>query len=121
MGTKIRNFTELNAWKEGHQLVLTIYKITDKFPKKETFVLVNQMLRSAVSVTSNIAEGFGKRTIKEKVQFYSMAQASLTELQNQLFISKDVGYIASHRFNEIWNQSVVVHKLITGLIKSLKR
>lgn len=121
MARKIKNFTELNAWKEGHKLVLSVYKATDSFPKKETYILVSQMLRSSISVTSNLAEGFGRRNLKEKIQFYSMAQASLTELQNQLLISKDVGYVSSKRFTDIWDQSVVVHKLITGLIKSLKR
>lgn len=84
MEIKIKNFTELNAWKEGHELVLMIYKVTKEFPRKETFVLTSQILRAVISVTSNIAEGFGRHNLKEKIQFYFMAEASLAEVQNQL-------------------------------------
>ena len=117
----IKKFTDLNAWKEGHKLVLSIYKLTSDYPKKETFVLVSQMLRCTISITSNLAEGFGRQGKKEKIQFYYMAQASLVELQNQLIISKDVKYISEAVFENIWNQTIVVHKLITGLIKSIKK
>jgi len=63
---KIRSFTDLNAWREGHKLVLMIYKITDKFPQPEIFCLVVQMRRAVISITSNIAEGFSRQTSKEK-------------------------------------------------------
>jgi four helix bundle protein len=117
---KIRSFTDLNAWKEGHKLVLVIYEITKKFPREELFGLTNQIRRAAVSITSNIAEGFSRQSYKEKVQFYSMAQGSVTELQNQLLISKDVNYINKDEFQKISEQAIVVHKLITGLIKHSK-
>ena len=121
MGKKITNFFELNTWREGHKLVLTIYAITNNFPSKETYVLTAQMLRAAISITSNIAEGFGRQGLKEKIQFYSMAKASLSELQNQLIICRDLDYVTNKKFNEMWNQSVTVHKLINGLIRSLKK
>lgn len=120
MENKIKTFTDLNTWKEGHKLVLQIYKITKTFPKTETFALVDQILRAVVSITSNIAEGFGRRGIKEKTQFYYMAQASLTEVQNQLIIARDVNYINEKAFNDLWIQTIIVHKLLTGLIKSLR-
>jgi four helix bundle protein len=81
---KIRSFTDLDAWKKGHELVLMVYKITKSFPNEEVFGLTIQMRRSAVSSTSNIAEGFSRHTHKEKIQFYSIALGSVTELQNQL-------------------------------------
>ena len=81
---KIKSFTDLNAWKEGHVLVLDIYGITKKFPKEEIFGIVSQMRRCSVSITSNIAEGFSRQSYKEKVQFYSISRGSITELQNQL-------------------------------------
>lgn len=121
MGNKIKNFFELDAWKEAHKLVLVVYEVTNNFPSKEVYVLTAQMLRAVISVTSNIAGGFGRAGLKEKIQFYSMAKASLTELQNQLIICKDLGYLSKKRFDEIWNQSVAVHKLINGLIRSLKK
>ena len=115
---KIRTFTDLDAWKEGHKLVLHIYQITKDFPKDEMFGLTNQIRRCAVSITSNIAEGFSRQFSKEKVQFYSIALGSLTELQNQLLIAKDINYISNDKFQEIANLSVKVHKIINGLIKS---
>ena len=117
---KIRSFTDLAAWKEGHTLVLMVYKITKQFPKEELFGLTSQMRRSAVSITSNIAEGFSRQSFKEKIQFYSIAQGSVTELQNQFFISKDVQYISIEIFNEVFKQSIKVHKIMNGLIKKSK-
>ena len=114
----IKSFIDLDAWKEGHRLVLLIYESTKKFPKEETFGLVSQLRRCVVSITSNIAEGFSRNSYKEKVQFYSMAQGSVTELQNQILIARDVGYILKDEFKKLADQSVKVHKIVAGLIKS---
>ncbi len=112
---KIKSFTDLYTWQKGHGLVLKIYSVTEKFPHKETFGLVSQMRRCAVSLTSNIAEGFSRNTVREKYQFYSIAQGSLIELQNQLLISRDVGYLKDSDFQETAQQTIVVNKLINGL------
>ena len=117
---KITSFTSLNAWQFGHKLVLETYKITKEFPKEEVFGLSIQLRRSAVSITSNIAEGFSRKSYKEKTQFYSMALGSVTELQNQLLIARDIGYLSNNIFNDIAQQSVTVHKLLNGLIKKSK-
>jgi four helix bundle protein len=114
---KIESFTDLIAWQEGHKLVLMIYKITKNFPKEELFILVNQMRRAAISITSNIAEGFSRNTAKDKVQFYAIAQGSLTELQNQLVVARDLNYLDSKIFIEVANQTIIVAKLINGLKK----
>ena len=118
MTEKIKNFTDLIAWQEGHKLVLMIYKSTDKFPKKEVYSLTNQMRRAAVSITSNIAEGFSRKGKKEKARFYCIAKGSLTELQNQLIISKDINYMSKEKFHTIAEQTIQASKLISGLIKS---
>ncbi len=120
MSNKIRDFTDLNAWKEGHKLVLLLYKATESFPKSEKYSLIDQMRRAAVSVTSNIAEGFGRQTYKEKIQFYYLSQGSLIELKNQLIISHDVGYINGRIYTKIKEQADICHKLLQGLIKSSK-
>lgn len=118
--TQIQLFTDLDAWKKGHELVLMVYRVTRAFPKEEMFGLVSQMRRSAVSVTSNIAEGFSRQSYREKVQFYSMAQGSLTELQNQMIVARDVGFLTAETYQELFQQSVTVHKLMNGLIKKSK-
>ena len=118
---KIQSFTDLTAWQRGHNLVLEIYKITKTFPREELYSLVDQMRRCAISITSNIAEGFSRKSYKEKIQFYSMALGSTTELQNQLLVAKDVGYITKEKFNSLAFQTVEVHKLLNGLIKGAKR
>ena len=117
---KIREFTDLIVWKEGHKLVLQIYKITKMFPKEEKYSLVDQMRRVSTSVTSNIAEGFGRQTYKEKVQFYYLAQGSLIELKNQLLIAKDVGYLSENNYQDIIKQANTTHQLLQGLIKKSK-
>ncbi|MEW6408249.1 MAG: four helix bundle protein [Patescibacteria group bacterium] len=75
---KIKSFTDLNAWKEGHKLVLMVYDVTKSFPKEEQFGLSIQLRRAVISFTSNIAEGFSRNSYKEKLQFYSMALGFLT-------------------------------------------
>jgi len=117
---KIKSFTDLNAWKESHQLVILVYKVTKNFPLKETYSLVDQMRRSATSITSNIAEGFGRQTYKEKIQFYYLAQGSLTELKNQILIAKDVGYLETPDLKKLATQANVAHQLLQGLISKSK-
>ena len=118
--SKIQSFTDLDAWKEGHKLVLMVYETTRTFPKEESFGLTSQKRRCVVSITSNIAEGFSRQSYKEKAQFYSVAQGSVTELQNQLLVARDVGYISTDKFQTIAEQSIKVHKIISGLIKKTK-
>jgi four helix bundle protein len=118
MINKIQSFTDLIAWQEGHKLVLEVYTVTKNFPYKETYILSSQMQRCAISITSNIAEGFSRKGKKEKIQFYSTSLGSLTELQNQLIIARDLGYIEYENFVKLNLQAILVHKLINGLIKS---
>lgn len=120
-GSKIRSFRDLNAWKEGHCLVLNIYGITDGFPEKERFGLTSQIRRAAVSITSNISEGFNRESQKEKIQFYSISRGSLAEVQNQLLIARDIGLLSEKDFYMTANKTVIVSKLLNGLIKSIKK
>ncbi len=117
----IKSFTELNAWQEAHRLALTIYQLTNNFPKDERYSLADQMRRAAISITSNIAEGFSRHSSGEKRQFYSMARGSSTELQNQLILGRDLNYINEEKFKEVFKQSVIVNKLINGLIKATRK
>ena len=117
--SKIKSFTDLNSWKESHQLVLMVYKITESFPKEEVFRLTSQMCRAVVSITSNIAEGFSRNSAKEKFQFYAISLGSLTEIQNQLTIAKDLNYISLDRFQKLNNHVIIVNKLVHGLMKTV--
>lgn len=115
----IAKFTDLIAWKEAHKLVLSTYKTLEKFPKKETFALSDQIRRCVVSISANIAEGFSRKGNKEKIQFYYISKGSLTELENHFLIAKDVGYINESGFNSFMNQMNLVGRLLTGLIRSV--
>ncbi len=117
---KIKSFTQLNAWREAHFLVLEIYKLTKDFPREEQFGLTNQIRRAVVSITSNIAEGFSRNSYKEKSQFYSMALGSLSEVQNQSLVARDLSYITQAEFKKIADQTIIVSKLLNGLIKNSK-
>lgn len=117
---KIRNFTDIVCWKESHKLVIDIYKITKTFPKEETYGLSDQMRRCSVSITSNIAEGFSRKSVKEKIQFYYMSKGSLTELENQIIIAKDIGYINLDTFKVLSNQLEGIYKLLNAFIKGTR-
>jgi len=115
---QIKRFTELNVWKEAHKLVLIVYNITKKFPIDERFSLVQQMRRAVVSITSNIAEGFGRKTGRDKIKFYYYSSGSLIELMNQCIISRDLNLLSMIEFEELWKQQIIVQKLLSGLIKA---
>lgn len=117
---KIKSFTDLNVWKEGHKLVIEVYRITKKFPREEIFGLTNQIRRAVISITSNLAEGFSRSSYKDKVHFYQMSLGSTTEVENQLIISRDVGYVPEETFHKIQEQLILVNKLCNGLIKKSK-
>ena len=115
----ITSFTDLIVWQRGHKFVLEIYNITDKFPKTESFGLTSQLRRAAVSVTSNICEGFERKSGKEFEQFLCISRGSLAETQNQLLIARDLGYVNTIMFNKIAMQTVEIHKLLNAFIKSV--
>lgn len=91
-GSKSKSFQDVETWKKAHVWVLTIYKITENFPKHELFGLTSQLRRAAVSVPANIAEGFKRKGKGDKIRFYNIAQASLEECRYYLILSKDLEY-----------------------------
>jgi len=117
---KIKSFTDLDTWRKAHRLVLMVYKITSNFPREELFGLVSQMRRAAVSVTSNIAEGFSRQSFKDKLRFYYNALGSLTEVQDQLLVARDVSYLKKSDFDQIVKETIIVHKLLNGFITKTK-
>jgi len=118
MTQNIKSFTDLLAWQKSHMLVRMVYDSFDKLHRGNA--LKNQIERSALSITSNIAEGFGRETIADKKHFYVMARGSAYELQNQIILSKDIGHISASEHDKLMSSSVDSIKLIHGLIRSLQ-
>ncbi|MGC9522897.1 MAG: four helix bundle protein [Anaerolineae bacterium] len=116
---RIAHFRQLEAWKAAHQLVLHIYSCTRAYPRDEQYVLVSQMRRAAISVPANIAEGFKRRSIPEKLRFCNIAEGSLEELKYYLVLSADLGYIDSNQ--ELMSQADQVGRLLNGLADSTRR
>lgn len=113
---KIVSFTGLDVWKNSHALVLAVLRSCEKLSRNDA--LRNQLERAAISITSNIAEGFGRQSIQDKKHFYIMARGSAYELQNQLLIARDIGRISEDEFRQLSLLSVNSLRLLHGLIRS---
>jgi four helix bundle protein len=118
MKAKAERFEDLEVWKKAHKLVLEIYRITRDFPVEERFGLVSQMRRAAISIAANIAEGFKKRTLKDKSNFYNISQGSLEEVRYYLILSLDLGYLKDNR--DLTYLAEEIGRMLYGLIKSIQ-
>ena len=116
---KIRNFKDLKIWQRGIELVKLVYTITNSFPSDEKYGIISQIRRSAVSVPSNIAEGFMRRHNKEYRQFLYIALGSLAELETQIIISKELNFITTDHYTGTLSAIDELNKMTTGLIKCL--
>lgn len=116
----IRNFTDLEAWKEAHKLTLIVYKHMRSFPKEEVFGLVSQLRRASISVESCIAEGFARFHYKDRVQFYMQSRGSVAEVESQSITSRDLNYLSGKVFKEIFDQAEKTAIILGGLIRSTK-
>ena len=112
-------FEKLEAWQKSRVLVKNVYGIISKFPITEKFGLSSQLGRAIVSVTSNIAEGSGRPSLKERIHFFEIAYGSLMESLTQLIIASDLGFISEHDVEEVRVKITEVARLISGLRKSL--
>lgn len=119
MSQKVKTYRDLDIWKKGIEFVKRIYVLTEKFPKEETYGLSSQMRRSAISVPSNVAEGFRRHHNKEFRQFLYVALSSCAELETQLTISKELGYISSGNEEELLEVLDHISRMLTNLIKRL--
>lgn len=113
------SYKELLVWQKSIQLVTDIYKLTKIFPKEEAYSLVSQMHRAAISIPSNIAEGHDRNSDKEFSQFLCIARGSLAELETQVIISENLGYIKQEQKIHILNKCYEIGKMINGLLKKL--
>lgn len=116
---KAVRFQQLEVWQEADKLVLMVYRVTKEFSNEERFGLVSQMRRSAVSIPANIAEGFKRRGLQEKIRFYNISEGPLEELKHFFILSKDLDYIISNE--EFIAQAELVGRLLNGLIVSIER
>ncbi len=114
-------YTELEVWKETRLLVNSVYQLSKSFPKEEMYGLTGQIRRCAVSIPSNIAEGCGRRTSADTIQFLHISRGSLYELETQLFIALDQEYLDKEDFNLMFKQVLKCKKLINGFIKYYKK
>ena len=112
---------DLRVWQQSIEMVTSVYKMAKAFPKDEIFGLVSQMRRAAVSVPSNIAEGYARGTDKEKLHFLRISSGSMSEIETQLMLSLKLGYIGQETYNELSEQITSVWKQLNALISSIKK
>ena len=114
---KAQRFQDLQAWQKAHQLVLAIYRMTQKFPAGERYGLVSQMRRAAVSVPANIAEGFKRRGRADKIRFYNISETSLEEVKYYLILSHDLGYTTDNE--TMMTEAETISRMLYRLIQAV--
>jgi len=118
--SKIERFEDIKAWQQARSLVKEVYQATGEAKFAKDFSLKDQIRRAAVSIVSNIAEGFSRQTDKEFVQFLHIAKGSTSEVQSQLYVALDLDYVNSEEFKRLYDEADQVARLISGFIKYLK-
>ena len=116
----LKNYKELKVWGKSYQLCLEIYRITKVFPKEERYGLTSQIRRAAVSVPSNIAEGYGRKTTLEYIHSLFVAYGSNCEIETQILLSGDLGYIKAEKIEKLQADIGEVERMLKALIKSLE-
>ncbi len=116
---QLKSFKDLSVWQKASGLATLIYKITEDFPRSELYGITNQMRRAAVSISSNIAEGFKRNHKGEKSQFYNIAYGSVAELESQLEVARNLNFLSEENYQNITLLITEVSKMMNGLIKSL--
>ena len=111
---------DLRVWRQSIEMVTSIYLMTQSFPKEEMFGLVSQLRRASVSVPSNIAEGYARGTDKEKLHFLRISSGSMSEVETQLILGLNLGYIDQEKYNELSETVTSVWKQLNSLISSIK-
>jgi four helix bundle protein len=115
----LRSYKDLKVWQKSYQLCLDIYKLTKGFPKEELYSLTSQIRRSAISVPSNIAEGYGRKTTSDYLRFLYIAYGSNCELETQILLTGDLGYSKPEQLKNIQENIGEVERMLKALIKSL--
>ena len=121
MSEKLKNYKDLKVWQRSYQLCLEVYKITKEFPDEEKYGLTSQLRRAAVSVPSNISEGYGRKTTPEYIQFLYIAYGSICEMETQILLSGDLGYISTGKLAMLNEGIQEVERMLKALIRSLEK
>lgn len=121
MSERIKSYKDLIVWQKAILLVTEIYSITKTFPDSERFGLTNQLNRAVVSIPSNIAEGWGRESNKNHLQFLRISRGSLMEVETLILISKNLNYINDQTFKIISDTIEEVGKILQGLIRSIQQ
>ena len=116
----LKTYRDLKVWQKSYELCLKIYRITGKFPKEEKYGLTSQLRRSAVSVPSNIAEGYGRKTTADYIRMLYIAYGSICEVETQILLAGDLGFIEKGALATIKGNIVEVERMLKALIKSLE-
>jgi four helix bundle protein len=117
----VKSYKELLIWQKGISIVLKVYKLTKNFPNDEIYALTSQLKRASVSIPSNIAEGFGRQTDKSFNHFLNISRGSLNEIETQLIIAKELGFIQDENlYNELLLIIEEESKMINAFAKNLK-
>ena len=119
--TTFKSYRDLEVWQRSMRLAKRIYQVTQKFPTEERFGLTNQLRRAAVSVPSNLAEGHARFGPGEFSRFLSIAMGSVAELETQILLSQDLGYVSEAVTHELLAELDVIGKMLRGLAKSIDR
>jgi four helix bundle protein len=117
----MNDFRELIIWQKAMDMIVDIYKISAKFPSEERYGLTSQIRRAVISVPSNIAEGFGRKTTSDFIHFLHISRGSLYEFQTQLEVSLRLSFISKNEADELLVKAKEIEKMINSLILSLKK
>jgi len=121
MEGKRHHFTDLLCWQKGVELRRFLYSISNALPEKEKYILVNQIRRAAISITSNIAEGYGRFHYQENIQYCRQSRASIYECEDHLYTCLDEGYLDQDNFNKCMSLIIETRKILDGYINYLSK
>lgn len=116
----MKDFHKLKVWEKAHHLTLQIYRSTQNFPKEELYGLTSQMRRSSASIPTNVAEGCGRNSNAERIQFFNVATGSASELEYQIILAHDLHYLDDQSYFELLSELVEVRRMLYALVQRLK-
>ena len=114
-----QGFEDMIVWQHAHQFVLDVYQSTQTYPKEELFGLTSQYRRAAVSIAANLAEGYGKKGINDKIRFYNIAEGSINECRYYIILSQDLGYISKRDGQSLYTALSIIQKMLSSYVKGI--